>query len=80
MKIDKEKKIITLTKQDILESECPLDERWAVRMLQIYGIEGLKPGSKLYRFARCPEIAKKAYEPHGWKVIVEDEKVKSERG
>ena len=75
MKVDYEKKEVVLTEEDIKEAVCPLNVNWAVSMIQLYG-----PGERkgvLGKVGKCPDVLKKALEPHGWKVIVEGEETKA---
>jgi len=79
MKVDYKKKEIYLTKKDIEEGVCPINRRWAVSMLRLFGPELRKEGI-LSRAIRCPDVAKEAFEPYGWKVIVEGEETKAVEG
>ncbi|RKX55914.1 MAG: hypothetical protein DRP29_10095 [Thermodesulfobacteriota bacterium] len=72
MKIDYKKKEIYLSREDLEEGICPINERWAISMLRMFG-PGIKKKGVLYHAIRCPEVAKKAFEPFGWKVIIEGE-------
>jgi len=72
MKVDFKKKEIYLSKKDVEEGVCPINRRWAVSMLRLFGPQLRKEGI-LSRAIRCPEVAKEAFEPYGWKVVVEGE-------
>jgi len=79
MKVDFKKKEIYLTKKDVEEGVCPINRRWAVSMLRLFGPQLRKEGI-LSRAIRCPDVAKEAFEPFGWKVVVEGEEAKVAEG
>ena len=79
MKVDFKKKEIYLSKKDVEEGVCPINRRWAVSMLRLFGPQLRKEGI-LSRAIRCPDVAKEAFEPFGWKVVVEGEEAKVAEG
>lgn len=54
---------VILTEDEI--NWCPIDTKWAARMVQIYGPDTGSRG-RLSKLSRCPEVLKQA----GYEVII----------
>jgi hypothetical protein len=68
MRIDREKKTVFLTEEDLQKSFCPLRPRWGIKILEMYGIEKVYKSELVESLRRCPEILKNL----GYKVINEE--------
>ncbi len=68
MRVDREKKTVWLSKEDLEKSYCPLRPSWGIRMLQIYGLERTYRSDFMEALKRCPDVLKAL----GYRVFTEE--------
>jgi hypothetical protein len=68
MRIDSKTKTVFLTDEDLERGFCPIRPSWALRILELYGVEKLYKSDLIESLKRCPDILRKL----GFKVIHEE--------